>query len=173
MQDTRAVLDTLVQSSTVDLFHSCGLAVAPLDPSRVKREDIKFHELTAVVSFTAPGFSGSLIVAVPSEAFALIKQDPSRPYSGRDWVREVTNQLLGRIKGRLLQFGVTLHAGLPAVIGRDSLERQRGRGPLFATYAFRTLRGEIIVTLSGDIDHSIFVYSGVTNVPSEGDIILF
>ncbi len=173
MQDTRAVLDTLVQSSAVDLFHSCGLAVAPLDRSRVRDDELKFHELTALVSFTAPGFTGSLIVAVPSEAFALIKQDPARPYSGRDWVREMTNQLLGRIKGRLLQFGVTLHAGLPSVIGRESLERQRLRGPAFASYGFRTLRGEIIVTLCGDIDHNIFIYSGATNVPSEGDVILF
>ncbi len=171
--DSRAVLDTLMQSSTVDLFHSCGLAVAPLDRARTKQDELRFHELTAAITFSAPRFSGSLALGIPQDTFALIRQDPTRPYSARDWVREMANQLLGRVKSRLLQFGVTLHTGLPSVISREALERTRQRGPMFSLYAFRTLRGEIAVTLSGDIDHKIFVYNGTVDVPSEGDILLF
>lgn len=174
MTDTRAALDTMIQGSAVDLFHSCGLAVAPVQRSQQRGADqLQFPELGGTISFVGRGFTGTLTVAVPPAVFALIKQDPARPYSGRDWVREITNQLLGRIKSRLLQFQVTLQAGLPAVMGRDAIERQRVRGGLFVAYTFRTLRGDVIVTLSGEIDHSAFVYTGVTNIPNEGDVILF
>lgn len=174
MSDTRTALDTMIQGSAVDLFHSCGLAVAPVERSQQRpSEQLQSPELGGMISFVGRGFTGTLTVGVPPAVFALIKQDPNRPYSGRDWVREVTNQLLGRIKSRLLQFQVTLQAGLPTVMGRDAIERQRARGGLFAAYTFRTLRGDVLVTLSGEIDHSIFVYTGAASVASEGDVILF
>lgn len=173
MPDTRTSLDTMIQGSAVDLFHSCGLAVAPVERSQQRSEQIQTPELGGMISFVGRGFTGTLTVGVTPAVFALIKQDPTRPYSGRDWVREMTNQLLGRIKSRLLQFHVTLQSGLPTVMGRDAIERQRARGGLFATYIFRTLRGDVIVTLSGEIDPGVFVYTGVTNVATEGDVILF
>lgn len=174
MSDNRNALDTMIQGSAVDLFHSCGLAVAPVERSHQQRnEAVQMPELGGMISFVGRGFSGTLTVGVPPTVFDLIKQDPLRPYSGRDWVREITNQLLGRIKSRLLQYRVTLQAGLPTVMGRDAIERQRARGGLFAVYTFRTLRGDIVITLSGEIDLGIFVYTGVASVASEGDVILF
>jgi hypothetical protein len=173
MADTRAALDTMIQGSAVDLFHSFGLAVAPVERSQQRPEQLQSPDLGGMISFVGRGFSGTLTVGVPPAVFAMIKQDPLRPYSGRDWVREVTNQLLGRVKSRLIQFRVTLQAGLPTTMGRDAIERQRVRGGLFAPYMFRTLRGDIVVTLSGEIDHSIFVYTGSASIATEGDVILF
>jgi hypothetical protein len=172
MQNPRVVLDTLMQSSTVDLFHSCGLAVAPTRRTRPESRG-RHHELTAAVTFNARGFSGNLLVSVPDEVFALVRQDPLRPLNGRDWAREIANQLIGRVKARLLQFGVTLQTGLPTVVGKETAARQKLHGPSLVDYAFRTLRGEVVVTLSGDIDHSIFVYTRLFKVLSEGEIILF
>jgi hypothetical protein len=176
MSDHRNALDTMMQGSAVDLFHSCGLAVAPVSRAQQRSDQLQSPELGGMISFSGRGFTGTLTVGVPPSVFALIKQDPSRPYTGRDWVREMTNQLLGRIKSRLLQFHVTLQAGLPTVMGRDAIERQRARGGLFAVYTFRTLRGDVLVTLSGEIDPGIFVYTGATGaagVAKEGDVILF
>jgi hypothetical protein len=176
MSDARTSLDTMIQGSAVDLFHSCGLAVAPVARAQQRSQTLPTPEIGGMISFVGRGFTGTLTVAVSPAVFALIKQDPTRPYSGRDWVREMTNQLLGRIKSRLLQFRVTLQAGLPTVMGSDALERQRARDGLFAAYTFRTLRGDVLITLSGDIDPSIFVYTGTTPgaaVATEGDVILF
>lgn len=176
MSDSRTFLDTMIQGSAVDLFHSCGLAVAPVARSQLRPETLPTPEIGGIISFVGRGFTGTLTIGLSPALFALIKQDPMRPYSGRDWVREMTNQLLGRIKSRLLQYHVTLQAGLPTVMGSDAIERQRARGGLFAAYTFRTLRGDLLVTLSGDIDPNIFVYTGAaptTGVASEGDVILF
>ena len=176
MADSRSSLDTMIQGSAVDLFHSCGLAVAPVARSQVRSDVLQTPELGGIISFVGRGFTGTLTVGISPAVFALIKQDPMRPYTGRDWVREMTNQLLGRIKSRLLQFHITLQAGLPTVMGSDAIERQRARGGLFSAYKFRTLRGDVLVTLSGDIDPGIFVYTGAapaTGVATEGDVILF
>ncbi|MFZ5896909.1 MAG: hypothetical protein ACOY0T_37980 [Myxococcota bacterium] len=177
MQDTRAVLHTIIQGSTVDLFHTHGIAVAPV--SQIVRattplEPAASNDLLGSISFVGRGCTGTLILSVPEEVFGLLKQDPMRPYSGRDWIREASNQLLGRIKSRLTQFQIMIQTGLPSTPGRDAMERLRARSNMYVSYAFRTLRGRISVGLGGDIDYSIFVYSGAgINLPNEGDIILF
>src|SRR5687767_12014406 len=100
MPETSSALDTIIQSSTVDLFHSCGIALAPLARKR-DGESVPRYELTGTIAFHGRGFSGTLTLSVPKEAFSLIRQDPLRPFRDWDWVRELTNQLLGRIKNRL------------------------------------------------------------------------
>lgn len=173
MLESRAALDSLVQGSAVDLFHSCGIAVAPVERCLLRPEQLRCHDLSAMIGFTARSFTGTLTVSMPVETFGLVKQADGRQYSGRDWVREIANQLCGRIKNRLLQFQVVLSTGLPATMSRDSFEQLRTGSPFFSPYLFRTLRGEIIVTIGGKIDHSVFVYSGGVNLPTEGDVILF
>lgn len=172
--DSRTTLHTIVQGATVDLFHSSGIAVAPMDRHLQQREPVPFHDLSAVISFTGRGFTGALTLAMPAEVFNLTKQqDTTRPPDVRDWVRETTNQLCGRVKSRLLPFQITLSVGLPLSLTREGFERHKNKGPFFSAYIFRTLRGEIVVTLGGDIRQDVFVYSGAATPAAEGDIILF
>lgn len=172
--DSRTSLHTIVQGATVDLFHSSGIAVAPIDRPLQQSEAVPFHDLSASIAFTGRGFTGALTLGTPPEVFKLNKhQEPGRTPDVRDWLRETTNQLCGRMKSRLLQFQVTLTVGLPISLTRESFERHKSKGPFFAGYLFRTLRGEIVVTIGGDIRHDVFVYSGAAAPPSEGDIILF
>lgn len=172
VQDGRTVLETLIQSSTVDLFHASGIAVAPLPEARLRSDQLPCHELRAIISFSARGFTGSLGLLVPSAVFSLVRQPPTRTFGGEEWVRESINQLLGRIKARLLQFEVTLQLGLPQLLTPIALEQLGAQG-LLGVFPFRTLRGEVIVTLSGKIDYSVLRYSGKCRFASEGDIILF
>lgn len=172
IQDGRLVFETLVQSSTVDLFHSTGIAVAPLPPFRLDVERLTTQDLMAMITFSGRGMSGTLGLLMPTSVFDLVKQNPQRRYAGQEWIRESVNQLLGRIKARLLQFQVTLQIGLPVQMTPKSLQQLTAQG-IVAVYRFRTLRGEISVTLSGKIDYSVLEYSGKTSFATEGDIILF
>lgn len=172
MVDSRATLHTIVQGSTVDLFHSCGIAVAPVAEHAVRREPLPFHELSAAISFTGRNFTGELTLGIPQTVFTLNKTG-ERPMDPRDWVREITNQLCGRIKSRLLQFHLALQSGLPVSMTRETFDRHCRRGPFFSAYGFRTLRGEVLVTVAGDIRHEAVVYAGAAERADEGVIILF
>lgn len=171
-QDGRAVLETMIQSSTVDLFHALGIAVAPLPQSRPDPTLSTSGALMAMISFNGAGMTGSLGMLVPGVVFDLVKQDPLRPFTGPAWVQDSVNQLLGRIKARLLQFQVTIQMGLPMKLDDKGLKQIVTQG-IVATYRFRTLRGEIAITLSGKIDYSKLNYSNQVSFASEGDIIIF
>ena len=173
MTDTRATLDTMIQGSAVDLFHSFGLAVAPVECTRFRSDDIDIPKLGSVIRFEAPRFTGTLTVIVSPAVFSLIQQDPEHRYSGHDWVCEVSNQLLGRIKVRLLRRGITLQADLPVAAGPDVLKDLKRVDGLLAAYTFKTLRGEILIVVGGEIDHRVLAYTGAHHVPKEGDVILF
>jgi hypothetical protein len=171
-QDGRAVLDTMIQSSTVDLFHAAGIAVAPIASTRADPTAITTRALMSVISFTGTGMAGALGMLVPIGVFELVRQAPGRPFTGPAWAQDSVNQLLGRIKARLLQFQVTLQMGLPLTLDEKGLKQIISQG-VVATYRFRTLRGEIAVTLSGKIDYSKLNYSNQTSFANEGDIIIF
>lgn len=170
---SRSLVHTIVCGSVVELFRSAGVAAAPVERMRVLDSDLDLQELASSIDFVELGFTGSLTITLPVAVFGLVLQDPGRPCKGPDWVREAANQLLGRIKARLIQYELVLKVGIPSIPSRDSLRRMHARGELFALYPFRTLRGEVHVALGGNIDHSALVYAGGDPSGGEGDIILF
>lgn len=87
-------------------------------------------------------------------------------------MRELTNQLAGRVKNRLLNFALTLSIGIPTVRSSEALEQQRPRRETDVLYRFRTLRGEVVVILDLTIEGALS-YSGSSRVAKEGDFIAF
>jgi hypothetical protein len=168
----RLILETMVQSSTVDLFHSVGIAVAPIAASPRDHNDVASHALMSMIQFSSPGMTGTLGLLIPQQVFALVKQDSKRPFTGGAWVQESVNQLLGRMKSRLMQFRITLQMGLPMAMNEKTLKQIMSQG-VFAAYHFRTLRGQVTVTLSGRIDFSQLDYAAQPIYASEGDIVIF
>jgi hypothetical protein len=171
--DRRGVIDTIIQSSTVELFHTYGAALAPLPRGYRSVADAQKLDLHGVITFNAPGFAGSLTLALPSAVLGLMQTEETRTRRDHDWVRELSNQLMGRVKNRLMQFQVTLQVGLPTVTNRDGVERRTSRSESVFIYCFRTIRGQVVVTLAGSIDETVIAYVGGINVASEGDIIIF
>jgi hypothetical protein len=171
-QHGRQMLETMIQSSTVDLFHAGGIAIAPVAANLVDRENVASQTLMATIGFGGDGANGALALLVPFGVFELVKQDPVRPFTGMAWVQDSVNQLLGRIKSRLLPYQLTLQMGLPAALDEKGLKQLVAQG-ILATFRFRTLRGEVSVTLSGKIDYAKLNYSGHVNHATEGDIVLF
>src|SRR5258707_10859996 len=114
----RGAIDALIQGALVELFQIYGVALAPSAPNS-SRSTAKGDEVCAAIGFTrAPvdhGASqpGRLALAMPTAVFALLKGYDPRSARRDDWAREFTNQLMGRIKNRLLPFGPTLRIGLP------------------------------------------------------------
>lgn len=171
MWDPRSAFDTIVQSSTVDLFHACSVAVAPLARTSDARKLAGKDRLLGSIQFSSAALSGSTTLSVPHGVYES-SSSATRVSSPNDWIREQTNQLMGRIKKRLTQLQVTLQTALPSILTPDRLQRLQTSNTVHV-YEFRALRGEILVILDTTIDYGALVYSGGLNLANEGDIILF
>jgi hypothetical protein len=168
------LLDALVQSSAVELFQSRGIAVAPLPSSVGNPHQGTYFGLAGVVALSSPKASGSLTLSWADPVFSLFTPPvPASSLAARDLLRELTNQLAGRVKNRLLNFTLMLTIGVPTVLSGQALERQRPRRDTEVVYMFRTLRGEIVVTLDLAIDGDALNYSNTNRVAKEGDFIAF
>ncbi len=71
----RGLMDTIVQGSLVELFQSCGVAVAPQPRGRLDVSQIKIPEISAAISFTlaqapktTPG-AGRITLSLPEALF--------------------------------------------------------------------------------------------------------
>ncbi len=169
------MIEVIVQSSTVGLFHSLGVAVAPMPRCVSNASAAPITDHSGHADFDGPGMRGTLVLSIPAGLYPILGLGPDfeRRLDNIDLLRELTNQLIGRIKNRLVQFQVALRTSLPQIADRATLERRRARTGTLTFYPFRTIRGEIVVTVEGSIHESALVYSGNITVPNEGDIILF
>lgn len=170
----RGALDSIVQSSLVELFAAYSMAVAPL-PRTSARQTPTLPDTSAAVTFTrrAPALlSGRLTLSLPDAVLELTQRGATNALKV-DWARELTSQLLGRIKNRLLQFSVRLETGISSGIDSRTLASRLPLSPGVLIYCARTLRGELVVTLEGAPEESQLVYLGPVNVVAEGEAILF
>jgi hypothetical protein len=173
----RGAIDSLVQSSLVQLFSAYGIAVAP-QPRVPLHRALPLPEVSAAVIFTRRDRAvhpGRLTLSLPPTLLEQMIRGAGSALKN-DWARELTNQLAGRVKNRLLQFGIRLEMGISLMVDSKSLAPQlqlMAEAPGTRTYAGRTLRGDLVVTMTGAPDESELRYVGPSTVASEGDTILF
>jgi hypothetical protein len=170
--DGRTTFATIVQSSTVELFQSFSIAVAPVAIAKGLPTGLD-RQVSAAATLSSTPISGVLALFIPDSFCSNAMRAVERNYEPRDWTREVCNQLAGRIKNRLHGCNVELVTGLPTSVAGTLLERHRSGKPPEFVYGFRALRGEVTVTITGQIDFSRIVYSGNRGAAVEGDVILF
>jgi hypothetical protein len=170
----RGALDSLVQGSLVELFAAYSVAVAP-QPRQSRLSGLTLPDISAAVGFInlAPGTqAGRLTLSLPAEVLDRMPLSAGGALKN-DWARELANQLMGRIKNRLLQFNVRLQVGVSTLADSATLAHQLGTSLDTRVYSGRTLRGEAVVTIEGLPEDSELSYVGSNKVGSEGDAILF
>jgi hypothetical protein len=123
--DPQKALEPLVVSACEELFALYGIDLERLEDD-AQPEGAEFT-LGSVIGFSGKAVRGTLVLALTGQLPGL--SNPIRTqvdgagrtaHEDRDWVGELSNQLLGRIKSRLLRRGVEIYAHLPAVLqGRN------------------------------------------------------
>lgn len=158
----------------MELFQSRGIAIAPLPSSVGNPHRGTYFTLAGAVSLGSQTVQGSITLSWADLVYSLFTPPVAVTSLGaRDLLRELTNQLAGRIKNRLLNFELLLNIGVPTVLSGQALERQRPRKDTDVIYLFRTLRGEIAVTLDLLLDGETLNYSNTSRVAKEGEFIPF
>jgi hypothetical protein len=163
----RSIVDTILQSSTVQMFESHDVTVAPLGAVPAGQLQ-RYHETVSLIGFEGPTFTGTLTLSLPP---GLVSHRAGTVAS--DWTQELANQLHGRLKNRLAVFQVPLRSSLPRTMSGAALERLRRRTLSEILYRFRSRHGDVIVTLDAPIHEALLAYCGSAQIAREGDVILF
>jgi len=82
-------------------------------------EDIS-ETTAAIIGFGDESFRGSAVLLGDAEVVATLADIP--PANPVDWLGELSNQLVGRLKNKLSRFGLLPHMGTPVTLSGKSLD---------------------------------------------------
>ena len=87
--------------------------------------------LASVIGFSGEGMTGELAVVAPRSLMRSSYPVPGRRDSASeaevdDWAGEFANQVLGRLRSRLLMKGLDIQPSTPHTMPADALPRRRG-----------------------------------------------
>ena len=163
-------IDNILFTATTGLFKAYGLplteAPQPVEPAAAP--------LCAVVGFNGKALTGALMIATDLEPIEASRPTPQT--TDRDWIAELSNQLLGRFKNRLLGFGVEVYATTPIVLRGERITPLGSSGSLPGV-VFTTPNGGRVTVW---VDHHALdglqlakLANAGDPVAREGDVILF
>jgi hypothetical protein len=166
--DVAVDIGSLGSSACVELFDAYGVSLQPLSGEtgfRASDECI----MSGVIGFVGKNVRGTCLLAgndAPLEA--------SCPPGGqlRDWVGELANQLVGRLKRKLLARGVEVALTTPLVLSGVRLQPlPRGR---LTPSVLRASQGDVLVWIEVDVDQGFSLGDEFTHdAAAEGAVVLF
>lgn len=113
--DSQEIITNITSDACLSLFHDYALPLQPADPSG-QRLDLLF---CAVIGFSSEQMRGTLVLATTREPLG--RTTPVQGGELREWIAELSNQLLGRIKRQLTERGVELAISTPIVLRGERL----------------------------------------------------
>jgi len=171
----RKAFDDLVLASATELFCSRGVEVRPA-PQESAEGSVEY---AATVGFASDRLRGMVGIGMaPKTLQRLVAADEATGPTtiGEDWLAESVNQLLGRLKNKLLGYNVVLSIALPTVLRGVRLEfLSTGRTNIW-TYPFECAAGPIWVWLDVRADQAFELAPSsdpaLKGTP-EGELLLF
>jgi CheY-specific phosphatase CheX len=159
-----SLLSELASHSCTSLFEAYGVSLRSIDSAALPSRPIT---LSAVVGFGGRGIQGTCVLAASDEP---IEQTNQVDVPLREWVAELGNQLVGRIRNRLLSVGVEVYASTPVVLRSEHLAPLPRRDLL--PIAFASPTGEVFVWI--DLETSPdFQFGTPAEALGEGEEIVF
>jgi len=120
------MLHTSLRESCDELFESIQLNLRAA-VGRARGADVRGSQLAAMIGFLGPHIKGSLLIHAPVSFFAgtfpVATDDGEHTLRQlSDWAGEIANQLLGRMKNKLMVRGVHLSVTTPVMMFGDYLK---------------------------------------------------
>ncbi|HEX5656854.1 MAG TPA: chemotaxis protein CheX [Polyangiales bacterium] len=163
--DTQALVYALAEQACMSLFEAYGV------PLQSEPRDVMpggEGALTGIIGFTGIGITGMVLLAA-SEAPLRASNPTDGPL--RDWMAELSNQLAGRLKHKLLAQGAEVYITTPIVLRATRIE-PLPRKPL-RPCSFRGGEGSLALWVEVDTTPQ-FVLSPPDELPvAEGETLLF
>jgi CheY-specific phosphatase CheX len=130
------LLDTVLEDTTLALFESIGVRLLRTPAPLTAGDDI-----AASIGFAGEELRGALVLTSTRKLVQQVLPQEVRERDAdeqlADWMGELANQLLGRVKNRLLRYGVSLAMGTPTVMLGTELSRKDKHKGVRRRFAFR------------------------------------
>jgi CheY-specific phosphatase CheX len=116
-QETQKAVEDMAEEACLSLFDAYGVRLELRAPDSSASTS---PSLTGIIGFTGRGITGMCLIDA-SEA-PLAASNPAGGSLLRDWVAELSNQLAGRLKHKLLAMGVEVYITTPIVLRATRIE---------------------------------------------------
>jgi hypothetical protein len=166
----RPIFVRITQESSRKLFEDMGVTLR----ERAGLQGTGATPMTygGIIELTGKGIRGRMTLASSHEPLAATK--PVANGGEREWLAELTNQLMGRIKNQLLLYAVEVTFGSPVTLRAEHLAAQsRGKEP---PLVFEGGGGFVQVSLDVHLDRTFQMRDRPDPKlagPEQGRIILF
>ena len=170
---TKQTLDELVKAAVIELFQARGVTVS------ASQQADGVAEYAAVIGFSGHEMRGMLGLGMAKTTLEELSGSRARGadiFDAEDWLRESSNQLLGRLKKKLLRLSVIIDLALPTVLAGDRLRllASTSAGPW--AYGFACPAGKLTAWLAVRLAPGVELIE--TDDPelqgaNEGDLVLF
>jgi hypothetical protein len=166
------------QAAMVELAHHYRFDVLSTSMLR-EPTDLTGHQVAAIIGFAGPGLGGTLAMRAPAmvvmQCLPLDVSDPEVHVLG-DWMAELTNQLLGRTKNKLIRCGATLQITHPTHAVADSLIVLRCDRARTSWIAIETTAGPLLVMVELHVAADFEFHAPAADAVvahAEGELLLF
>jgi CheY-specific phosphatase CheX len=163
--DTQSLVHGLADEACVSLFEAYGVTV---ERTQLETMPGGEHSLTGIIGFTGIGITGMCLIAATEEPLKA-----SNPTDGplRHWMAELSNQMAGRLKHKLLAQGAEVYITTPIVLRATRIEPLPRRK--LEPSGFTAANGSIALWVEVDTSPD-FVLSPPDEMPvAEGETLLF
>jgi len=156
----------LTADCCIELFSAYGVTLNPSAAGFIESEEVL---LSGVIGFIGPELRGTCLLVSNRSPIEL---SSPRKHHTRDWVGELTNQLVGRLKRKFLGFGLEVALTTPVVLSGLHL-RPIPRREL-SPRVFSTESGSIMVWVEVETDPGFELGPALADQSSEeGDVLVF
>ncbi len=169
----QVVIEGFAEKACLGLFAQHGISLA----TRCEVIASKAAKYVGLIGFTGDLMRGTLLLSIGDTSLEASLPEGIVPNSEskRDWISELSNQLLGRIKNQLLRRGAEIYLTMPLVLRGEHLS------PLPRKHCnrvcFDTPTGQIQVWVDCEYAEGYQIpdedLPGAGELPSEGDALLF
>jgi CheY-specific phosphatase CheX len=163
--DATQRIQAMAASAAAELLDAYGVKLS--DPVEVWEESDEVL-FSGVMGFIGDRVRGTLLLAAPKDTILATAPEDARP---RDWVGELANQLVGRLKSKLMAHGVTVALSTPVVLSGVRLS-PLPRSEVLPS-VFETPTGRILVWLEVEVDPEFTLGSLRPLRAAEGEFLVF
>ncbi len=165
-------LNLIVVESTTSVLSTFGISATYAGP--VRSADARWADTLAIIGLGGTSLRGSLVLSVPT--LLLASSNPTKrkeTADAVDWLAELTNLLVGKIKSQLVIRRVIVGASTPVTIsGRDFRFRRFTGNPI--VHSYDTAGGPVYVVIEAIAEAEVSLSEPDPRAAvATGDVVLF